>query len=78
MKTTVTVLLLSCVLFGCSCSPSGSEIKPTPSSSPEATMIPLKEAKDVAGEQTPFGTPLVSLKMQEGKITEISIDEIIQ
>lgn len=30
----------------------------------------------MVGEETQFGTPVVSLKMSEGKITEISIDEI--
>lgn len=76
MKTTIMILLFSCILFGCSCSPSGSEVKPSPSSEPTATITPVKEAKDVTGEQTPFGTPVVSLKMQEGKIIEITIDEI--
>ena len=69
------VLLCLLLLSGCACSAS---MKPssTPTPSPSASAETVKEAKDVTGEETSFGTPIVSLKMKEGKIIEISIDEI--
>lgn len=57
------------MMSGCSCTPQGSESASSASNS-------IKEAKDVVGEETQFGTPLVSLKLSEGKIVEIKIDEI--
>ena len=60
------------MLCGCACSKSPT---PTPSPTPSTTSQ-VKKAVDVTGEETQFGTPIVSLTMKEGKITEISIDEI--
>lgn len=66
------VMLLMCT--GCACSTSQKPASsPAPSSSPEPQV---KEAYNVTGEETQFGTPIVSLKMKEGKIVELSIDEI--
>lgn len=80
MKRLMILCLMAITLTGCSCTPNGSEV--TPSASPSPTMTPsaspmnVKEAKDVVGEEGKFGTPVVSLKMSEGKITEVMIDEI--
>ncbi len=78
MKKTLLIGLLV-LLTGCS---TNNKPKPTPtptttpSETPTSTPTIVKEAKDVVGEETQFGTPIVSLKMVEGKITEVMIDEI--
>ena len=64
----VCVLLLS----GCACS---TEQKPTVTATPDSESK-MKEAVDVTGEEGAFGTPIVSVVMKDGKITEVSIDEI--
>lgn len=56
-------------ITGCSWTSKGSESNSSPSNV-------VKEAKDIVGEETQFGTPLVSLKLSNGKIVEIKIDEI--
>ena len=63
------------MLCGCACSKNPTPT-PTPTPTPSATSQ-VKKAVDVTGEETQFGTPIVSLTMKEGKITEISIDEIM-
>ncbi len=69
----ITALLL---LGGCACSMNQNP-SPTPSSTPSPTpSSEEKTAEDITGEETQFGTPIVSLTMKDGKITEISIDEI--
>lgn len=70
-------LFLSLVLLcGCACTKQD-QPSPTPSPIPSPTSEPqVKKAVDVTGEETQFGTPIVSLTMKDGKITEISIDEI--
>ncbi len=70
------VYLIIFLLCGCACSVNetpGSTPAPTPSASAQPQE---KKADDVVGEETQFGTPIVSLTMKEGKIIEISIDEI--
>lgn len=68
----IIVLLSLMICTGCACSQTP---KPSPSPSPSASPS-VKEALDVTGEESQFGTPIVSLKMKDGKIIEISIDEI--
>lgn len=70
------VFLIMLLVCGCACSV---DKKPasTPAPTPSASAQPQeKKVEDVIGEETQFGTPIVSLTMKEGKITEISIDEI--
>lgn len=70
------VFLIMLLVCGCACSV---DEKPasTPAPTPSASAQPQeKKVEDVIGEETQFGTPIVSLTMKEGKITEISIDEI--
>lgn len=82
MKIGLFFLAAVLILTGCSCTPNGSSVSsPSPSASPSALpssspAAAYKEAKDVVGEESSFGTPVVSLKMSEGKIVEIDIDEI--
>ena len=63
------------MLCGCACS-KGPAPTPTLTPTPSAASH-VKKAVDITGEETQFGTPIVSLTMKEGKITEISIDEIM-
>lgn len=63
------LLMMFLLMTGCSCTPQGSESNSSASNA-------LKEAKDVVGKETQFGTPLVSLKLSDGKIVELQIDEI--
>ncbi len=74
MKRCIGMILFSLCLSGCSCTVGGSGTLEN-SAVPESS---IKEAKDVVGEQTAFGTPIVSLKLNEGKIVELNIDEIIE
>ena len=72
------IVLMAALLLctGCACS-MNQKPSPTPSSTPTASSAPEeKRAEDITGEETQFGTPIVSLIMKDGKITEISIDEI--
>jgi len=72
------IFLALLLLCGCACSmnqtPSSSP-SPTPSSTP-SVQSQEKRVEDITGEETQFGTPIVSLTMKDGKITEVSIDEI--
>lgn len=61
--------IMTSFITGCSWTSKGSESSSSPSNV-------VKEAKDIVGEETQFGTPLVSLKLSNGKIVEIKIDEI--
>ncbi len=76
------LMLLSLMLVGCSCSMSGSEVTPTTSPTMSPTITPnanaTKEAIDVLGEETSFGTPIVDVVISEGKITDVYIDEIYE
>ena len=68
------IYFMCLLLCGCACSKTPSATpapSPTPSSEPS-----MKKAVDITGEETQFGTPIVSLSMKDGKITELSIDEI--
>ena len=68
------VYLMCILLSGCACSKTPSATPtPSPSSSSASSM---KKAVDITGEETQFGTPIVTLAMKDGKITELSIDEI--
>ena len=79
MKQFLSLALAAVILTGCSCTPGGSSVKPSATPAPtEEPKETIKEAKDVVGEETAFGTPIVSLKMSEGKIIEINIDEITE
>ena len=61
-------------LCGCSCAKTPTATPaPSPSSSSASS---IKKAVDVTGEESQFGTPIVTLTMKDGKITELSIDEI--
>lgn len=68
------VYLMCVLLSGCACAKTPSST-PAPTPSANSTTA-AKKAVDVTGEQTQFGTPIVTLSMKDGKITEISIDEI--
>ena len=68
------IYFMCLLLCGCACSKTPSATpapSPTPSSEPS-----MKKAVDITGEETQFGIPIVSLSMKDGKITELSIDEI--
>ena len=43
---------------------------------PQTTASPLKEAREVTGETTSFGTPVVSVSLRDGRLVSVSIDEI--
>ncbi len=85
MLKIISLCLLVFSLAGCSCSMGGSTTEPTmtPSSTPTPTSntsqsANTKEAIDVLGEESDFGTPIVSLKLEDGKIVDLNIDEIYE
>ena len=73
MKQLLMIALLI-LCGGCACSANqNASASPLSSSDSQQTE---KKAVDVTGEETQFGTPIVSLTLKDGKLTELTIDEL--